>query len=188
MYNIFGDVMSTLEYNDLFLKCQETGKYHIFCFDIICSKKMEPIKRCDAQIKIIELILMVYRKIETKELLENKKILVFEDEFTKLGEERLNVFGYKQEPFIYGDLIGFTVYRDSITNDEVINIFNSCKKALEIDFNFHVADGYYETNNYMEGKDKYFRGYCIDLLSNLHKPYNKQVRKELVKLKSQKLL
>lgn len=175
--------MSTIEYNDLFLKCQKTGKYHVFCFDIVGSKNMSDETRFDAQIKIIKLILMVYEKIKTKQMQENKKILVFEDGFTKLWEKRLNSFGYKQEPFIYGDVIGLTVYRDTITNDEIINIFNKCKKSLDIDFNFHIADGYYETNDYVEGKDKYFRGYCIDLLSNLHKPYNKQVRKELVKLK-----
>lgn len=179
--------MSTHEYNDLFLKCQETGQYHVFTFDIVGSKKMDRKTRHEAQFKIVELIFMMYGKLEKKQLEENKKILVFEDEFTKLGEERLNVFGYKQEPFLYGDLIGFTVYRDTITSEEVIDIFNKCKKALEIDFDFHIADGYYETNDYVEGKDKYFRGYCIDLLSNLHKPYNKQLRKELIKQKSKKL-
>ena len=171
--------MSTHEYNDLFLKCQNTGIYHVFTFDIAGSKKMERKTRYDAQYKIMELAMMMYKIIEKKELKENKKILVFEDEFTKLGEYRLNVFGYKQEPFIFGDLIGLTVYRDSITTQEVIDIFNKCKKKLEIDFEFHIADGYYETNDWVEGKDKYFRGYCIDLLSNLHKPYNKEVRKKL---------
>ena len=47
----------------------------------------------------------------------------------------------------------------------------------------HLADGYSETNNYEEGNEKYFRGYCIDLLSNLHKDYNKEVRKALQKQK-----
>ena len=174
--------MSTHEYNDLFLKCQETGIYHVFTFDIKGSKKMTyngNNERLEAQYKIIELAIMMYEIIQKKELKENKKILVFESEFTKLGEPRLNVFGYKQEPFLFGDLIGFTVYRDTITNDEVIEIFNKCKKALNINFEFHISDGYYETNNYEEGKEKYFRGYLIDLLSNLHKPYNKEVRKKL---------
>ena len=174
--------MSTHEYNDLFLKCQKTGKYHVFTFDIEGSKKMTyngANERLEAQYKIFELAMMMYKIIQKKELKENKKILVFESEFTKLGEPRLNVFGYKQEPFMFGDLIGFTVYRDTITNEEVIEIFNKCKKALNINFGFHLADGYYETNNWVEGKEKYFRGYCIDLLSNLHKPYNEEVRKKL---------
>lgn len=175
--------MSTYEYNDLFVKCQETGKYHVFTFDLKDSKKMSFEKRHDTQLKIVELILMLYRKIEKIELVQNKKILVFEDGFTKLGEERINDFGYKQEPFIYGDLIGLTVYRATITKDEVIDIFNMCKKSLEIDFAFHMADGYYETNNYLERNEKYFRGHCIDLLSNLHKPYNKIVIQKLAKQK-----
>ena len=44
--------------------------------------------------------------------------------------------------------------------------------------------GYYETDDWTEGQDKYFRGYCIDLLSNLHKPYNERLRKELEKIKA----
>lgn len=173
--------LSTNEYNDLFLKCQKTGMYHIFTFDIVNSKKMTESDRYDAQFKLIELNLMMYRLIQEKEQKEKRKILVFEDGFTKLGELRLNNFGYKQEPFIYGDLIGFTVYRDAITKEEVLNIFNKSKSALNINFEFHLADGYYETNNWIEGNTKYFRGYCIDLLSNLHKPYNKAVRKRLIK-------
>lgn len=173
--------MSTHEYNDLFLKCQETGKYHVFTFDIKNSKRIT--ERENAQYKLIELNIMMYRMIQEKEIKENKKILVFEDGFTKFGERRLNEFGYKQEPFLYGDLIGFTVYRDTITKEDVLNIFNISKKILNINFEFHLADGYYETNDYVEGSEKYFRGYCIDLLSNLHKPYNKEIRKKLQKQK-----
>lgn len=175
--------MSTHEYNDLFIKCQTTGKYHVFTFDIKGSKKMEITERAQTQYKLIELNLMMYKMIQEKEKTENRKILVFEEGFSKFGEYRLNEFGCKQEPFLFGDLIGFTVYRDSITNNEVIEIFNKCKNALNIDFEFHLADGYYETNNWLEGNEKYFRGYCIDLLSNLHKPLYKDVRKELKKVK-----
>ena len=40
--------MSTFEYNDLYLKCQDTGIYHMYVFDIKDSKKMSPSyrKRC----------------------------------------------------------------------------------------------------------------------------------------------
>ena len=31
--------MSTFEYNDLYLKCQDTDIYHMFVFDMIGSKK-----------------------------------------------------------------------------------------------------------------------------------------------------
>ena len=36
---LWGDIMSYEEYNDLFLKCQDIGKYHVFTFDIVDSKK-----------------------------------------------------------------------------------------------------------------------------------------------------
>lgn len=171
--------MSTYEYNDLFYKCQSIGIYHVFIFDIKDSKKME--NRDVAQVKLIQLLLMMYSKIQEKELLHNKRILVFEEDFTHYSESKLNSFGYKQEPFIYGDMVGFTVYRDSISNEEVINVFNQSKEIVGIDFGFHLADGYYETNNYEEGNTKYFRGYCIDFLSNLHKSYNDNLRKSVLK-------
>lgn len=103
------------------------------------------------------------------------------------GEKRKNGFGFKEEPFIFGDLVGFTVYRDSISTEEVIDVFNECREIIGIDYEFHIADGYYETDDWTEGQDKYFRGYCIDLLSNLHKPYNESLRKELEKIKAKTL-
>lgn len=185
--------MSTSEYNDLFLKCQDTGKYHVFTFDMVGSSKFRAEgkynERLAVQIKLMELNMLVYRLIQKKELEENKKILVFEDGFVHYPYPETdptwisNGFGYKMEPFLFGDLIGFTAYRDTITKEEVMDIFEKSKKLLNIDFKFHIADGYYETNDWVEGHDKYFRGYCIDLLSNLHKDYNKKVRKQLQKQK-----
>lgn len=173
--------MSTYEYNDLFLKCQDTAPYHVFTFDIKNSRK---IMDGEVKIKSLKLISMIYKAIQKKEKEENKKILFFGEGYTTLEEVvRPNCFGYKQEPFMLGDLIGFTVYRDSISREEVLKIFNESKKTLEIDFEFHLADGYYETDDYAEGVNKYFRGYCIDLLSNLHKPYNDKVRRALQKMK-----
>lgn len=185
--------MSTSEYNDLFLKCQDTGKYHVFTFDMVGSSKFRTEgknnERLDAQIKLMYLNALMYKLIQIKELEENRKILVFEEGFVSCPfpatnpYEASNGFGYKIEPFIFGDLIGFTAYRDTITKEEVMNIFEKTKKVLNIDFDFHIADGYYETNDWAEGHDKYFRGYCIDLLSNLHKDYNKKVRAALQKQK-----
>ena len=51
-----GEYMSTHEYNDLYLKCQDNGIYHMFVFDIINSKKMSSKNRYEAQIKMIELM------------------------------------------------------------------------------------------------------------------------------------
>lgn len=170
--------MSTLEYNDLFLKCQDTGLYHVFTFDIKDSKNLE--NREEIQFKIIELIKNIYKRIQVQEQQENKRILVFENDFVNLGE-KTNGFGFKQEPFILGDVVGLTTYRDSIQTEEVLKIFEEEKNKLNLNIDFHIADGYYETNDYTEGREKYFRGYCIDLLSNLHKEKNKNIRNKILK-------
>ena len=176
--------MSTFEYNDLYLLSQDTGKYHVFSFDIEGSKKMDNKTRCEAQEKLIKLMKSIYAVIEEIQEKTGKKILVFEEDFVSFDSGLpLKGFGMKQEPYIIGDVFGFTIYRDSLDKDTILSIYEYFREALEIDFNFHLADGYYETNNYAEGGTKYFRGYCIDLLSNLHKQRTiedlNRLRKEL---------
>lgn len=174
--------MSTFEYNDLYLKCQDTGLYHIYIFDIIGTENMPPSIRKEAQIKMIELMNKIYMAIEKIEETTGKKILVFEEDFiTYKSGQKSKGFGYKIEPFLFnGDVFGFTAYRDSIDNNLVYSIYEYYKKELNINFDFHTADGYYETNDYSLGNEKYFRGYCMDLLSSMHK---EDTIKELNRLK-----
>lgn len=176
--------MSTFEYNDLFLLAQDSGKYHVFTFDIVGSKKMDTQTRRDAQIKSIKLIKGIYSVLSNIQEKLNRKILVFEDGFVPFDSPLPRYeFGMKQEPFILGDVFGFTIYRDSLDTDTVLSIYEYFKESLEIDFEYHLANGYYETNNYAEGGTKCFRGYCIDLLSNYHKENTikdlNRLRKEL---------
>ena len=171
--------MSTFEYNDLYLKCQNTGIYHMFVFDMIGSKKMTFTYRKEAQEKMIELMLRIYKTIKNIEINENKKILVFEEDFVSY-ESNLPYkgFGFKQEPFIFGDTFGFTIYRNSLSKDKIYQIYHYYKENLDIEFDFHLADGFYETNDYTKGNTMYFRGYCMDLLSTFHK---QETIKELTK-------
>ena len=174
--------MSTYEYNDMFLKCQDTGKYHVFTFDIEGSKKMDNKTRYDAQVKLIKLMKCIYSILEEIQEKTGKNILVLEEGFVSFDSGLpYKGFGMKQEPFLFGDTIGFTMYRDSLDKDIVLGIYEYFRKALDIDFNMHMADGYYETNDYSEGATKYFRGYCIDLLSNIHKKETKEDLKRLRK-------
>ena len=48
-------------------------------------------------------------------------------------------------------------------------IYNRCKLEIGIDFDFHVNHLYYETNDYKEGCELFFRGYPIDMASTMHK-------------------
>lgn len=174
--------MSTYEYNDLFLKAQENGIYHLFVFDIVNSKKMNSIDRLTAQEQMIELMLNMYSHIAKIEKETNSKILVFEENFNHFEcREKSTGFGMKVEPFLFGDTFGFTIYRDSLSNENIKNIFDFYYKKFNIKFNFHVANGFYETNDYKLASTKYFRGYCIDVLSNINKPEYKALKKKFSK-------
>ena len=72
-------------------------------------------------------------------------------------------FGLLFEPFLFADTFGFTVYTGSISEEEICDIFFKCKSELEIDFDFHINNLYYETNDYGMGGNFFFRGYAIDI-------------------------
>ena len=167
-YNNLGDIMSYDEYNDLAIKAQNTGIYHIFVFDMMNSKEMDGNTRKENQIKTINLMNQIYNHIKNLEIKRNSKILV--------TFENRDGFGLKDEPFIFGDTFGFTIYRDTLSYEEVINIFNYYKNLSNINIDFHIEHGYYETNDYTEGNTLYFRGYAISLLSNLHKKENRIIK------------
>jgi hypothetical protein len=131
---------------------------------------MNSVERYEAQIKIINLMINIYEMIEEIETKINKKILVFEKDFvTYKSNSSPKGFGLKQEPFLLGDAFGFTVYKDSIDKEEIYQIYNYYKQLLKIDFDFHLIDGFYETNDYTKGNIEFFRGYCIDILTKFHK-------------------
>ena len=173
--------MSSFEYNDMLLRCQKSGIYHVFTFDIVDSRKMDIDRWKIVQSKFRELVILNYKMIEYIEKKRGILILARPN-----GENKNYEIGFThvdKEPVIIGDLSYFTIYRDTLTNREVYDIFECCMHILDIDFKFHYADGYYETNDWVMGDKEYFRGYCIDVLSNLHKSRNKDLRKKLEKAK-----
>lgn len=173
--------MSTSEYIDMFTERQDKGIYHMFVFDIVNSKKMKPETRKNAQIQMKELMNKIYNEIKQIEVLSQEKILVMDIDSIVPYEEQQKVrykFGMLFEPWIFGDTFGFTIYRNSLPKEVILSIYKKYKQKLNIPFDFHIADGYYETNKYEEGSDLFFRGYCIDILSNYHKDYYKHIRKK----------
>ena len=168
-------------YIDLFLKCQENGKYRIFTFDIKNSKQMNNKKRYIAQKQIMNLIDNMYNDLKKLELKQNKKILIDEEGYTHYSKRNDGGFAFKFEPFILGDMVGLTIYNGSIDNDIVYEIFEKNKKELNIDFDLHINSGVYETDDYGLGIEKCFRGYCIQIVSNLHKQEYDNIRKSMEK-------
>jgi len=171
--------MSTSEYYDLCYKAQNNldAKYHIFVFDIKGSKEMPKEERCDAQVKMEELMLKMYAEIENIEIKEDREILLRECIVSYNDRNKVNKkFGMLFEPFLFADTFGFTVYKDSISREEVLEIYDKFKGELGINFSFNINDLYYETNDYSMGGILFFRGYAIDIASNLHKDYMSKVK------------
>ena len=164
--------MSTYEYYDLCEKAQNNkkSKYHVFVFDIIHSKNMNREERNTAQYMMEKLMLKIYSELKKIEQIENKKILLSEDVVCYEERDKVkNKFGLLYEPFLFADTFGFTVYNGSISEEEVLEIYNKCKTEMGIDFDFHVSNLYYETNDYKDGCEFFFRGYAIDMASTMHK-------------------
>ena len=129
--------MSTNEYHDLFLKCQGTGKYHMFCFDRVNSRLEVPKIKQSIQEKMIELMNSIYSSIQEIEKLKNKKILVQEEGFVSFdSKERPKGFGFKYEPFLYGDAFGFTIYGNTLDKNTILKLFEYHKKKIKHRFWF----------------------------------------------------
>lgn len=178
--------MSTSEYNDLFIKCQNDPDaiYQVFTFDLVNSRNLNNIDLKEAEDSLVQIIKEVYLIIKKIEKVKKKKILVFEEDFNFLFDEnqKSSGFGLKTEPFKLGDMVGLTMYRDSLLTEEVIAIFDSVKTKYNYKYPLHYANGYYETNDYNKANEKYFRGYCIDIVSSMHK---ENIKKQLQKAEKQ---
>ena len=173
--------MSTSEYHDMFIERQNKGNYHMFVFDISGSKKMNPHAREKATLQMEKLMYKIYNEIKQIEEHTKTKILVMDIDGIVPYEENHKVmykFGMLFEPFLFADTFGFTIYRNSLPKEKIMSIYQKYKQELNISFDFHLADAYYETNKWEEGTELFFRGYCIDILSNYHKNYIEKVIKK----------
>lgn len=146
-----GDVMSWMEYNDMWESAQRKGRYKLFVFDMKDSKKQ------GYYYPYVSLFLYrIYFQIKDLEKERGHQILHTSELFNK--GDRCDLL----EPFNFmGDFLGFTVLRDTISDEEVYQIVREAKKELQLPYQFHFGSGYYETDDYGERCEKYFRGYCM---------------------------
>ena len=175
--------MAYEEYLDLYLLAQNNPKalYYVVSFDVVNSKLMIPEKRTMLQ-KNIEIIAQyVYNKLLDSEIRLQKQVVIKDKRFIRPWDSNATELNHNfRDPLIYGDTFQFTVLRDTVTKEEIIEWVNECKNDLNMEEELHIADGYYETNEYNEGGTKYFRTYCLQTLATLHKP---RIQKELQKVK-----
>lgn len=171
--------MAYTEYLDLYKLAQnKKSLYYVVSFDVVNSKSLSNEKRQLLQENINVIVRYVYEKLVAKEKELNIDILIHDPRFKNPWDNVDN--GNYMDPFIMGDNFQFTVLRNTISKEEIVNLVNECKKALNMQEEFHIASGYYETNEYEEGKTKLYRGYLLQILGNIHKP---ELKKELNKAK-----
>ena len=174
--------MSYTEYLDMFLSAQENPNalYYVISFDVVNSKSMPGKERRILQININKIIEYVYNKLLEREKELKIQILIKDKRFNRPWDKTEKSNGNFIDPNIFGDTLQFTILRNTISKDEIIEWVNECTKKLKIEISFHIADAYYETNEYHEGNTKYYRGYCLQTLESFHK---EQTQKQLQKIK-----
>ncbi len=180
--------MSYDEYLDLYLKAQKNtdALYYVVSFDVVDSKLMPVEERTALQYNIDSIMKYVYCKILEKEIELKRQILIKDNRFVRPWiQHDSNVHCVFCDPYILGDNFQFTVLRDTMTKEDIIELVNECEKKLNIKVDFHIADGYYETNEYGEGNTKFYRGYCLETLGTLHKL---DIKKKINRLKKVKNL
>ena len=175
--------MSYYEYKSLFDRCQKDAPYHLFVYDMVNSRQVKDMNK--RQSDVARLLFAVYEEIKKLEKQTNKIILhrskdlqycklKKEDGKYKIQRPENIERGDLLEPFvILGDLIGFTIERGTLNPLQVDYIFEQKKKELGLNYSFHKANGFYETDKWEEADQKYFRGYCIQQLEEISKLNNK---------------
>ena len=174
------------EYLDLYIAAQENpnAKYYVVSFDVIDSKKMPSEARRNLQLDIETIMKYVYEKLLEKEKELNREIVIKDDRFIRPWDNKSPSYnGNFIDPSIFGDNFQFTVLRGTVSKDEIIELVNEIKRKLNFNVEFHISDGYYETNEYAEGGTKFYRGYCLQTLERLHKP---NVKEKIKRLESKK--
>jgi hypothetical protein len=176
------------EYYDLYIRAQKTGKYKVFLFDVVGSRKIyanSPIA--------LDYGLIKFTNAVTKDLLQlektlGKKILhrhIEEKQHYDAKKDRDKVLLCKNQRgcrpknitridsinplFWMGDLVQFTIERDSIPDKTFYDIFEKNRKEIIPTFQFYHKSGYYETDVWAESDSKFSRIYCIPILEYLAK-------------------
>ena len=181
--------MAFQEYYDLYLLAQlnPEAPYYVVSFDTIGSRLLPRDKRERLTYNMIFIMKYVYGKLLEKEQELGRDVVIKDERFKTPWDplaHDMRDCNYK-DPSILGDNFEFTVLRDTVTKEEIIEWVNECREKLNMEEEFHIADGYYETNNYGEGGTKLWRGYCLQILEKFHKEEVqkelKQVRKKLIR-------
>lgn len=175
--------MSYYEYLDLYKLAQEKNNslYYVISFDVVNSKRLSYEKRKKLQDNINIIVKYVYNQLLNCEVELNKQVVIKDERFIRpWNQKKFECNGSYIDPLIFGDTFQFTVLRNTISKEKIINWVEKCRISLNMEEKFHINDAYYETNEYEEGNDKLYRGYCLQILEESHKPLVKEKLKKII--------
>jgi hypothetical protein len=180
-------------YKDLYKAAQSKGKYKMFLFDVKDSRIHVARDKKNFCIKIIDFIdevtfellelekkighKILHRELEREDLKDQDKII--DDKVILLRNQvrgRFNVAGRidQYNPLFWqGDMIHFIINRDSISDSEIMKIFQRNKDKFIPDYDLHLKSAYYETDVWLKSSEEFSRVYCVPVLEYLAKASKK---------------
>ena len=179
--------MSYYEYMDMFYETQKQQcPYRAFTFDVVNSRNQTEYLETKST-KFFKLIDCIYFLLEQEEINTNKRILLKDKFNCKFDVTKPIKNNNEYNPMILGDMFTFFVYNGSITTKRLLEIFSTALTTCNINYSFHFKTGVYQTNDYVEGANKLFKGYMPQLLESLSKKNNFIIDRDFSSQNSRKL-
>lgn len=169
--------MSFDEYIDMFKRCQEKKcPYRAFTFDVVDSRNQD--EYIMEKPKFFQLMDNVYARLEQEEI-NTKTPILLKGKFNRklvVTNSIQNMNHYN--PMVLGDMMTFFVHNESITIDRMLEIFTESLEKVNISYPFHFKTGVYETNDYVLGGSKLYKGYMPQILERESKITNTVISKD----------
>lgn len=154
--------MAAEEYIDLFELAQKNkSSKQAFLIDVVGSKKLKDY--ASSFYPIVQ---------EITNILKNKNNILINNNFNEIMELGKNTNRVDQttlNPMVLGDCACFFVNANSISKVEFINLVKHLMTKHKVNYDIHFQSCYYETDNYVDGGTKLYKGYVPRLLENLDK-------------------
>ena len=102
----------------------------------------------------------------------NKNNILIKNQFNEILEFDKNINRIDQttlNPMVLGDCACFFVNANSISKNEFINLVKHLMTKHKVNYDIHFQSCYYETDNYVDGGTKLYKGYVPRLLENIDK-------------------
>lgn len=155
--------MSYEEFKSEFNSAQKNSDapYRMFVFDIKNSRKMSDKVRYDAQVKSIQTMNSLAKRLQEIEEKIGKKIL-FCDERVKLNIDFTLSNPNLTNPCVNcGDSFAISIFNGICSDKEMLDLFLESAEKVGNLFPYNVSMGNFETTDYSIAARKCYIGYCL---------------------------